>query len=97
MEKMEPYTVEIPERLELKASGVKIAEFYKDGLTIYVQDMTQRIFVPDMIDGITQYAKRLNFGMEYIIFDPEYDRFEFRLKPLPPVMTPRKISDNPQA
>lgn len=97
MKKQEAYTVEVPERLELKASGITVAEFYKDGLMIYVQNITQKVFVTDMIEGITQHAKRLNFGIEYIIWNGEYDRFEFRLEPLPPVTTPRKLSDNPQA
>lgn len=79
----EPYTVSPPKpnpTFELKASGITIGTVtnYKNTI-LYVGEIQQRIFVPDMIEGVTAYAKTQGFAIEYVIFDADYDRFEFKL------------------
>jgi hypothetical protein len=82
--KMEPYKVvappPTPQPVELHASGYPIAQVIQNGNMLYVQSIQQRLFVEDMIEGVKEYAKDLGFHVKYVLYDAEYDRFEFELE-----------------
>ena len=80
---IEPYAVTPPDPnpvYQLRASDHPVGDviIYKDKL-LYVGNIQQRIFVPDMIEGVRAYAESLGFKVGYVIWDSSYDRFEFEI------------------
>lgn len=79
--KHEPYEVHVPPPttvFELKASGVTIGNVEVKNNIAYVYLLQQRIFIDDMIEGVTEYLQNFKgFKVEYVIYDPDYNRFEF--------------------
>ena len=100
----EEYAVERPpppESLDLLASGVRIAQIKQGKSThdhiFFVQGFEQdRIFIEDMITGVKQYLRRNGRTVTYVLWDKEYDRFEFYTV-RKELVNVRAIGDNPQA
>lgn len=109
MNKIEEYRVEAPPAptsLDVLASGVPIAKIKRDKNIFYVQEFDQnRIFIVDMIEGIKQHLNRNGYGVEWVIWDKEYERFEFKTfrkdsndNPTSILSAPTSIlSENPKA
>lgn len=80
---VEEYSVEMPpppESFDLLASGVKIGQVKIKGEYAYAQAFEQsRLFVEDMIAGVKQYLQRTGYGVEFVLWDKEYERFEFKI------------------
>lgn len=83
----EPYTVVVPpptpQPIQLRASDVPIGTVTKRNDLLFVSEVTQRVFVVDLIEGVKAWAKADGYEIEYVIWDPEYDRFEFKTRLIP--------------
>lgn len=90
--KVEEYKVsqpEAPKAFDLLASGVKVGEVITRADSIFVQGLSQRIFVQEMIEGVAGYAYSIDRRITWVLYDRDYDRFEFNTENLPANQLPQ--------